>query len=396
MRRAGMPGHWSEVPLGQVCLRTELADPTKHPDATFTYVDVSSVSNQSFSIEKTNELTGKEAPSRARKVIRCDDIIFATVRPTLRRIALVPRWLDGQICSTGYCVVRPDSLRLLPAYAYFYLLSQEVAQRVEGMQKGATYPAISDADLLSLSIPLPPLPEQRAIAHVLRAVQTAREARQREVALERERKAALMAHLFAHGTRGEPTKQTPIGEMPESWEVKPLGNIVTFRRGVDLPVQARNEGQVPVIGSNGIVGFHSCGVDRAPIPGLVTGRSGSIGLLTYMETSYWPLNTALYVTSFHDNLPLFLYYWLQMFDFARYSQGVSVPTLNRNLIHPVPFRLPPFEEQRQIAGVLGAGDAKIAALERESTLLDELFRALLAELMTGRLSATEASGHDAS
>lgn len=394
MLRVGRSGRWSEVPLGQVCLRTELADPTKRPDDTFTYVDVSSVSNQSFSIEKTNELTGKEAPSRARKVIRCDDIIFATVRPTLRRIALVPHWLDGQICSTGYCVVRPDSLRLLPGYAYFYLLSEKVAQRVEGMQKGATYPAISDADLLSLSIPLPPLPEQRAIAHILRAVQTAREARQREVALERERKAALMAHLFTHGTRGEPTKQTPIGEIPESWEVKPLGSIATFRRGVDLPVQARNEGQVPVIGSNGIVGFHDCGVDNAPVPGLVTGRSGSIGLLTLQEKPYWPLNTALYVTDFHGNLPLFVYYWLQMFDFSRYSQGVSVPTLNRNLIHPVPFRLPPFEEQRQIAGVLDAGDAKIAALERESALLDELFRALLEELMAGRLSVAEIAGSE--
>lgn len=113
-----------------------------------------------------------------------------------------------------------------------------------------------------------------------------------------------------------------------------------------------------------------------------------------LEKSYWPLNTALYVTDFHGNLPLFLYYWLQMFDFARYSQGVSVPTLNRNLIHPVPFRLPPFEEQRQIAGILGACDAKIAALERDSALLDELFRALLEELMTGRLSVAEIAGSE--
>ena len=75
--------------------------------------------------------------------------------------------------------------------------------------------------------PLPPLPEQHAIAHVLRAVQAAREARQREVSLERERKAALMAHLFTHGTRGEPTKQTPIGEMPVSWEVKALASCQT-------------------------------------------------------------------------------------------------------------------------------------------------------------------------
>ena len=81
---------------------------------------------------------------------------------------------------------------------------------------------------------LPPLPEQRAIAHILRAVQAAREARQREVSLERERKAALMAHLFTHGTRGEPTKQTPIGEMPVSWEVKPSGEMRQSHLRMDI------------------------------------------------------------------------------------------------------------------------------------------------------------------
>jgi type I restriction enzyme S subunit len=85
--------------------------------------------------------------------------------------------------------------------------------------------------LLGLSIPLPPLSEQRTIAHILRAVQAAREARQREVSLERERKAALMAHLFTHGTRGEPTKQTTIGEIPVSWEVVRLAKCAYIQTG---------------------------------------------------------------------------------------------------------------------------------------------------------------------
>jgi type I restriction enzyme S subunit len=173
-----------------------LVDPGRNPDQSFTYVDVSSVSNTSFTIEETKELLGKDAPSRARKLIRSNDIIFATVRPTLRRIAMIPAWLDGQICSTGFCVVRPDSQRLLPAYAYYHLLTEEVAQRVEAMQKGATYPAISDDDLLGLSIPLPPLSEQRAIAHILRAVQAAREARQRELTSLDELFRALLEELM--------------------------------------------------------------------------------------------------------------------------------------------------------------------------------------------------------
>ena len=135
MRKADLPGHWDGALLRQVCLKTESMDPGKNPDQSFTYVDVSSISNKSYTIEKTQELSGKDAPSRARKLIRRDDIIFATVRPTLRRIAVVPAWLDGQICSTGYCVIRPDAKRLLPAYAYYYLLTEKVAQRVEAMQK---------------------------------------------------------------------------------------------------------------------------------------------------------------------------------------------------------------------------------------------------------------------
>ena len=91
-------------------------------------------------------------------------------------------------------------------------------------------------------VPLPPLPEQRAIAYVLRAVQAAREARQREVNLERERKATLMAHLFTHGTRGEPTKLTPMGEIPKSWGVDndrrysgvpPVWNFKGMHNGTD-------------------------------------------------------------------------------------------------------------------------------------------------------------------
>jgi type I restriction enzyme S subunit len=231
MRKADLPGHWDDTLLRQVSLKTESMDPGKNPDQSFAYVDVSSVSNKSYTIEETQKLLGKDAPSRARKLLRRDDIIFATVRPTLRRVAVVPAWLDGQICSTGYCVIRPDPKRLLPAYAYYYLLTETVSQRVEAMQKGATYPAISDDDLLGLSIPLPLLPEQRAIAHVLRAVQAAREARQREVSLERERKAALMAHLFTHGTRDEPTKQTPIGEVPLRWEVRTFGELTDIQAG---------------------------------------------------------------------------------------------------------------------------------------------------------------------
>ena len=196
-----------------------------------------------------------------------------------------------------------------------------------------------------------------------------------------------MDYLFSYGTKGEPRKQTEIGEIPESWEVVRLGEIVTLQRGKDLPVQSRQAEDIPIVGSNGIVGWHNKPVQNAPVPGVATGRSGSIGLLTYIDQPYWPLNTALYVRDFHGNNPLFVYYWLHLFPFERYSQGVSVPTLNRNLVHPIPFRLPSLSEQAEIAEILQASDKKIVAFEQEVEYLDELFHAMLDELMTGQRSA---------
>ena len=101
----------------------------------------------------------------------------------------------------------------------------------EGEGNKTTIPNLSKARLSRFLVPLPPLPEQRAIARALRAVQAAREARLHEAKLERERKAALMEHLFRHGTRGEATKQTEIGEMPESWQEIKLGDICSIATG---------------------------------------------------------------------------------------------------------------------------------------------------------------------
>ena len=319
------------------------------------------------------------------KKLREGDVLLTSEAPLGQAILLTN--------ELNYCLgqrlygLRVDSTKLDSRFFYFLLISEPVQRGLQARATGSTAKGIKQSALLEVHIEFPPLPEQRAIAHVLQTIQEAKFARQRELALERERKAALMDYLFSYGTKGEPRKQTEIGEIPESWEVVRLGEIVTLQRGKDLPVQSRQAEDIPIVGSNGIVGWHNKPVQNAPVPGVATGRSGSIGLLTYIDQPYWPLNTALYVRDFHGNNPLFVYHWLHLFPFERYSQGVSVPTLNRNLVHPIPFRLPSLSEQAEIAEILQASDKKIVALEQEVKYLDELFHAMLDELMTGQRSA---------
>ena len=178
-----IPAHWRVVRLGEVVEKTKQIDPRKKPEWFFKYVDVSSVDHELLRITSYQNFAGKEAQSRARKQISVGDVLFATVRPYLKRIAMVPSELDGHICSTAFCVLRAKSE--INAYYLFYAVSHEpFVQRVAEHQRGSSYPAVTDQDVLREVIPLPPLPEQREIARMLQAVDA-------KIAAEERRRAAL-------------------------------------------------------------------------------------------------------------------------------------------------------------------------------------------------------------
>ena len=135
-----------------------------------------------------------------------------------------------------------------------------------------------------------------------------------------------------------------------------------------------------MIGSNGIVGFHDSAPTGVPVPGLMVGRSVSVGKLSFSSEEYWPLNTVLYVKDFHGNDPLFLSYWLRLFPFDQYAQGVSVPTLNRNSFGAVPFPIPNTDEQIKIASALRSLEESLGLHERALSIGHELKRAAMQEL----------------
>ncbi|MBI3015044.1 MAG: restriction endonuclease subunit S [Candidatus Tectomicrobia bacterium] len=237
---AEMPQGWRNVPLRSLCLKTELADPTKSPHKSFRYIDVSAVSNGLWKIISSTEHTGSTAPSRARKLVKANDVIFATVRPTLRRVAMVPDHLDGQVVSTAFCVIRVNPTQADALFIYYSLLTDEFLDRIGNVQRGASYPAVTDGDVLRQEILVPPLSEQCAIAAVLSKIQSAVEVQEKVVATLKELKAATMAKLFREGLRGEPLKQTEIGEIPQTWDVVRLGTVAELLSG-GTPSKSRPE-----------------------------------------------------------------------------------------------------------------------------------------------------------
>ena len=146
---------WQKKTLGDVLVKTETTDPARSPQTEFDYIDVSSVSNETLAIEETQRLNGKDAPSRARRLVKANDVLFATIRPTLRRIAIVSEELDNQVCSTGYFVLRakPD---VDHRFVFYFLQTEGFMTVMEKLQKGASYPAVTDGDVRSQQIPIPP------------------------------------------------------------------------------------------------------------------------------------------------------------------------------------------------------------------------------------------------
>ena len=169
-------------------------------------------------------------------------------------------------------------------------------------------------------------------------------------------------------------------QAPDGWQVVRLGEVATLQRGVDLPIQDRVPGSVPVYGSNGILGTHVQTLH--PGPGVITGRSGSIGVVYFSTGPYWPLNTTLYVRDFHGNSERFIYYLLSQLKLERFAASTGVPSLNRNFVHPEPVPLPPLPEQRAIAAVLDSIDDAIEHTEAVITATERLRDALLHELLT--------------
>ena len=156
-----------------------------------------------------------------------------------------------------------------------------------------------------------------------------------------------------------------------------FSDFVTLQRGFDLPKTEMQDGPFPVLGATSVIGKHS--EFKVEPPGVVTGRSGTLGVVQYVDERYWPHNTALWVKDFKGNDPKFVYYCMQGLDFARFNAGAGVPTLNRNHLDSLEVNVPPLPIQRRIAGILSAYDELIENNQRRIRILESMARALYRE-----------------
>ena len=397
---------WTWRPLRELTIRGSIWNPRANPRPSIRYIDVSAVSRDELRIVSEATYSAGTAPSRARKIVEAGDTIFATVRPTLRRIAQIPASLDGEIVSTAFCILRPDRQAIDADFLYFATQLESVVEGIAAMQSGASYPAVRDVDVLDQVIPLPPLPEQREIAAVLNTIRTASlHQAQCEVNATALKRAAIR-ELFTCGLRGEAQRETEIGPVPASWQRLPisaLGKIVTGNTPPTKDSANYTEGEIPFIAPGDIE--HGFMVEKTEKfitdQGLKYSRpitreatcfvciGSTIGKVGYTIFSICATNQQINSVLPNDRFdPLFTFYLLAFWaDHVRkHASRSPVPILSKGAFEQIEVvATTNIDEQREISAILDAIDRKIDLHRRKRAVLDDLFKALLHKLMRGEI-----------
>lgn len=309
--------------------------------------------------------------------------------------ACVVEEVEGLVC--GYHLTQIKPIALEGRYLFRLFQSKGFNAQFIVAANGVTRFGLPQHAIANALCPVPPLTEQQTIARFLdhKTAQIDALIAKKQVLLEKlaEKRSALISHAVTKGLNPSvPMKDSGVawlGEIPAHWRILPLKYAVMFQRGHDLPADDRTEGDVPLVSSSGVSSSHDTA--KAKGPGIVTGRYGTIGKFTYVESDYWPLNTTLYSIDTHGNNAKYLWFMLHLLSdlFVLNSKKGAVPGIDRNDLHPVLTVLPPKPEQDLITAhlelVISNLDQQVAKVGDVIDRLQEYRSALITNAVTGKI-----------
>lgn len=164
-----VPESWEVVALGELVEEALQVNMRTEAERNIQYIDVSSISREFLRIETTSSFVLKDAPGRARKKVKTGDVIFATVRPTLLRVARVAEDYDEQVCSTAFCVLRDKNRNTHGRYIYYLVQRERFIKQLAVIESGVSYPAVTDRQVKEQLVSVPDEGEQIEIARTLEA-----------------------------------------------------------------------------------------------------------------------------------------------------------------------------------------------------------------------------------
>lgn len=313
----------------------------ENSDHNYLYIDLSSVDRITKTITEHIVVNASNAPSRAKQIVCTGDILFGTTRPLLKRSCIVDKKYNGQLCSTGFCVIRPNTNKVNTKWLHFALSSNRFYEYIKPLQRGIAYPAVSDKDVYNYNLSFPSLMEQQSIATQLDAIQSMIDGYKAQIADLDVLAQSIFLDMF-----GDPKTND------KGWNIFPLGEVCSMRAGKNIKASELSDtfanGLYPCYGGNGLRGYvnhfsHNCKT-------VIIGRQGALcGNVNIVEGKFYTTEHAVSLSPILPQTIEFIYYMLKEYNLNRFAKGAAQPGLSVGAISKKNIPLPPLTLQRQFS-----------------------------------------------
>lgn len=402
-----LPSGWSETAVEQL-VETHFSGPS--PDCEERQI----ASDNEWGVLKTTAITQSGWNENAHKVlpkaywglcrmeVHHGDVLVTKAGPRSRvGVVVHVNTHPKRIIVSGKMIgLRPRNDAVLPQVLAGVLRLRQPQSYIHARTTGMAESQVNFFNdvLLETKVRIPGVIEQFRIAAVLDTVDEAIAKTEAMIAKLKQVRAGLLHDILTrgldeHGQLRDPIahpeqfKDSPLGRIPKEWRVSTLGAELPLQRGFDITVAQQRQGDIPVVSSSGITSWHDTAIVRGP--GVVTGRKGKLGGVFYIDRAFWPHDTSLWVTDFRGNSEKFAALLLAELRLERFDAATSVPTLNRNTVHPLRVALPSRPEQERVVSAIQEWDGWLNSECRWLEKLRLIKSGLMTDLLTGRVRVPE-------
>ena len=386
-----IPDNWKMVRLGEVCETTQNRDPRMTPDLPFRYVDISSVYNRTKQIIEARTILGKDAPSRARQVIKTNDIIIATTRPNLNAVAIVSEELHNEICSTGFCVLRPTEL-IAPLFLFAFVQTQYFVETLSNQVRGMLYPAVTDNQVRNIYLPLPPLSDQHRIAVKIQEIMQEIYNLKSAISNQSETAKALPSAYLREVFESEDAKK---------WERRKLGEVAKYINGRAFKPEEWKQTGIPIIriqnlnDPNASFNYFDGDVEekyKVKNGDLLISWSASLGVYFWRRGDA-VLNQHIFKVEEYPDLVFkdFFYFVVNhaMATIKEQIHGATMKHITKPEFEKIYVPIPPLKDQRRVASCLQEKISQVENLQskilNQQSAIEVLPQAILRKAFRGEL-----------
>ncbi len=381
---------WGRVTLKGFCQKIGSGSTPRGGDSIYidegaALIRSQNVYNGEFAYEGLAFLGDNEAEALRGVTVQAGDVLLNITGDSVARCCVAPEDVLPARVNQHVAIIRPRPDEFVARFLAYYLISPFMQETMLSMAGGGgTRKALTKDMIERFMVPKPPLDHQERIVAMLGGYDDLIDNNRRRIKLLEDSVRLLFDEWFVRLKFPGHEIAAIADGVPRGWSKLPLGEVLILQRGFDLPSHDREAGDIAIFGSTGIVGFHNKA--RVTGPGIVTGRSGTLGEVHFVAGDFWPLNTALWVKEYKRVKPLFALHLLRGMNLGQYNGGVSVPTLDRKVVHKAEILLPPVALMARFDEVAKDVRQQIDTLAAMNDKLRAARDLLLPRLMSGELT----------